>query len=230
MRPTILNLRMRCYLQLKEFDSAIKIFKDLISDYPDWERPYFNLGRVYLEMGVMDQALKLFEEAILLSPEDEDAYYYLGIYHYNNKDYEEARKCYEKSLTLNPNQPETHLNLGTCYSQMKLYEKALIEFDLVCKIDQELHEGALIDFDAPDLFDQECLDAIYNKGLALFYLEKYDEAIKKYILLNQLTPTDTEVMMKIADCYYEKRDKENAIIWSKKVLAAEPENESAHDL
>lgn len=38
-----------CYLNLGEYKTAIKIFEKIIEKSPDWERPYFNIGRVYFQ-------------------------------------------------------------------------------------------------------------------------------------------------------------------------------------
>ena len=45
-----------CYLGLNDLENATKTFKYLIENCPDWERPFFNLGRVYIKKEMLPQA------------------------------------------------------------------------------------------------------------------------------------------------------------------------------
>lgn len=201
-----------CYLKLEDYNSAIEVFDKIIKAFPDWERPVFNLGRVYLQIGRLEEALECFEKAIDINQNNEDSYYYLGVYYYKVGDYKAAKQCYEKSIEINDVQPETHLNLGMCYFKLKLFEKAICEFELAYK------------------YDNDCLNAIYNKGLALISLNKYREALGNLMYVSNLNSNDIEVMLDIAHCYYKTKDLENANIWVNKVLTIEPNHILANKL
>jgi len=50
-----------CYMNLGDSLSAIRIFKELIKTCPDWERPFFNLGRAYIKLKKYKKAFRVFE-------------------------------------------------------------------------------------------------------------------------------------------------------------------------
>lgn len=201
-----------CYLKLKDNVSAIELFKKLINTIPDWERPVFNLGRVYLQAGMLKEALECFEKAVDINPDNEDTYYYLGVYYYKIGNYKTSKEYYEKSIRINDVQSETHLNLGMCYFKLNILEKAIDEFELAYK------------------FDKDCLDAVYNKGIVLISMDKYQEALNNLLYVNNLNPNDIEVMLDIAHCYYKTKDFEPANIWVSKVLIINPQHNLANKL
>ena len=201
-----------CYLELNDFKAAGELFLKLSDDNPDWERPAFNLGRVLLKSGHFEEALSAFKEAETRNPNDEDVYYYLGVYYYEAKDYTTAKDYFKKSLVIKEEQAETHLNLGRCYYYLGINDKAIQEFN-------DAHK-----------YDGNCLDAIYNKGITLISMRKYQEALDNLLELKNVKPDDIEVMMDIAHCYYKMKNFENAYVWVNKLLAIEPQHDLANKL
>jgi len=197
-----------CYLELNDFKVAGELFFKLSDNNPFWERPVFNLGRVFLKSGYIEEAFVAFKEAERRNSNDEDVYYYLGVYYYKTKDYSTAKDYYEKSIAINDEQAETHLNLGRCYYHLGMNDKALKEFDSAYK------------------YDNFCVDAIYNKGLVFMFLKNYLEALNNFINVDKRKPSDVEVMINIAYCYYKVKDLDAAKVWVNKVLAIDPQ----HDL
>lgn len=201
-----------CYLELNDFKAAGDLFFKLSDDNPDWERPAFNLGRVFLKSGYLEEALTAFKEAENRNPNNEDVYFYLGVYYYEIKDYDTAKAYYEKSISINDEQAETHLNLGRCYYHLGMNDKAIQEFNIAYK------------------YDSDCLDAIYNKGIVLIYMSKYQEALDSLLAFHNLRPEDIEVMMDIAHCYYKLGSYEHSKTWIKRILSKEPEHNLANEL
>lgn len=201
-----------CYLELNDFMSAIRIFRKIEKNSPIWERPILNLGRVYLKTKKFKKALSCFRRALSLNPENTDTLFYLGVYYYKIKEYEFAKTYYHKSLLIDNNQSETHLNLGMCYLKLKNYLKAIEEFEISFNL------------------DTDCLDAIYNKGIALIALGKFQEALDSFLLFNNHKPTDIEVMLDIAHCYYKINDLGTSNVWINKLLSLEPQHELGNKL
>lgn len=201
-----------CYLNLKEYLSAIRLFKRLLVLCPNWERPLINLGRMYMSLDKPKKSLKSFEKAVIINPNNEDTYYYLGVYFFKNEDYVKAKMYCEKSLLINENQSDVHLNLGMCYLRLNSFDEAIKEFETAYK------------------YNNACADAIYNKSVALISMKNYQEALKILIALNTLEPEDVEIIMDIAHCYYKIEKYEDSKIWLNKLLSKEPEHNLANKL
>lgn len=60
------------YYRNGDFDSAIKIYKELIRDGYEGTSLYFNLANSYYRIGHLGQAILNYEKALKLSPSDED--------------------------------------------------------------------------------------------------------------------------------------------------------------
>lgn len=167
-----LNYIGLCYIRLKKYSVATKVFKKIIENCPDSVVPIINLGRVYLYKGVLPKALEMFNKAIEVNPLDDDAYFYLGVYNDKIMNFQESIKCYKKSLSINTEQSEAHLNLGICYYKSNLYTEALDEFDLAYK------------------YDNECLEAKENKAMIYLDLKNYTNAINEFLFLNTVNHDD----------------------------------------
>lgn len=207
-----LNYLGCCYLELNDLVSACKIFKSLIKNCPDWERPLFNLGRLYLKQKKFKKALSYFQAALSLNCNNEDTYFYLGVYYEKMNEYETAKTYYIKSLSINTEQSESHLNLGMCYLKLDDYDNAFKEFELAYK------------------YDNDCRDAIRNQGLVLVIKKEYAEALKKFLMLFEVEPDDTRNMFDIAFCYYRIRQLKNAKRWLEKLITIKPNHEDANSL
>ncbi len=201
-----------CYLNLCDYNSAIKILRELINEYPYYEVPVISLGRVYLKQKRFQDAFQCFEKAVLLNLENQDAYYYMGVYYYKINNIEQASKCYEKSISLDFEQAETHLNLGNCYADMNLHEKAIEEYDISYSI------------------DNSSVDALYNKALVLSETKNYTMAIETLLYLDEIERNNIENMTIIAELYLEIQDFESATMWIDKCLLLDSNDLSAKKL
>jgi len=201
-----------CYLGIKDYYAAIKIFNSIIEDCPNSERPVFNLGRAYMKLGELDTALDNFKKAITINPYSEDGYYYLGVYHQQVGELEMAKMYYKKSLEIDNEQSETYLNLGICCFELKLYEEALESFSHSYK------------------YDRECVEAIQNKALVYIEMNDYERALKELYAFSILQPDDIDNVLDIAHCYYKILDFKNSYVWCKKALIIDSDNTFANKL
>ncbi|WP_346848692.1 tetratricopeptide repeat protein [uncultured Clostridium sp.] len=201
-----------CYLGIKDYNAAIKIFNSIIEDCPNSERPVFNLSRVYMKLGELDTALDNFKKAITINPYSEDGYYYLGVYHQQVGELEMAKMYYKKSLEIDNEQSETYLNLGICCFELKLYEEALESFSNSYK------------------YDRECVEAIQNKALVYIEMNDYERALKELYAFSILQPDDIDNVLDIAHCYYKILDFKNSYVWCKKALIIDSDNTFANKL
>ncbi len=146
-----------CLLNLERYSEAISIFKKLISQYPEWGRPVYNLGRVYLKQGDCRRAFAFFQKAVQINSHDADAYYYLGVYYERMEDFHRAVSCYQKAIAIAPDEFEPHMGLANCYDRMHNQQQALSESRT-----------------AFQLFD--CPDTLYNYTRCLVLSKEYKTA------------------------------------------------------
>lgn len=219
-----------CNLRLGNYIVALRIFKQLLKDYPEWEIPIINVGRTYLKLNKFNKALQFLNKAAFINPENEDCEYYLGVYYEKIDRYDIARDHYEKSLSIRYEQSETHLNLGVCYVTLadelrkqpnsqstkaevkNLYVKALDEFDLAYK------------------YDKECSDALKYKVSLFIRQKRYSEALEILNRLSELSLNDISTMNHTAYCYYKLNDLQNANKWIAKAKDIEPDNKALCNL
>ncbi len=93
-------------------DHAIKLFKDLTREYPDFAASYTNLGLLYLRSNKTAEAEHVLNQAITLNPGDAVAYNHLGVLLRQRGEFEQARQAYLNALRIDGNYAGAHLNLG----------------------------------------------------------------------------------------------------------------------
>lgn len=201
-----------CYLQLDDYESALKIFVGLSDKYPQWERPVFNYGRTLMKMGRMEDAIVALKDVERINPNDIDALYYLGYYYESRKEYLRACEYYRRSIEIDHSQAETHLNLGICYAKLGERDKAIHEFEEAFKIDEELY------------------DALFNIALMYIGKKQYHKASELLMKAHSANKEDLEIMNDLAYVNFKMGDIENARYWIDKVIKIDPNSTSAMDL
>ncbi|HEX2953146.1 MAG TPA: tetratricopeptide repeat protein [Bacillota bacterium] len=194
-----------CQMNLGLLEEAITTFDKLIEKSPDWERPYFNKGRVLMKQEKFEEALIYFNKAEELNPNNEDTLFYLGVYYMKVDELEKAKMYYEKSLQIDDAQAEVHLNLGIVYYRMDLNEKGIEEFERALKIDCELVDGYI------------------NKSIIETEMGKYRQAIGTLKNAYLLAPEDEEILKDIIAIYSKLNDKKRKSYWENKLNALSSE-------
>lgn len=178
---SVLNYIGCCYLGMQNYEAARETFEILTTLSPEWERPFFNLGRVYMALECPEKALSQLQKAREVNPEDEDVYYYLGIFYYRNGDLPQAVNFLQHSLYINENQAEAHLDLGTCCFKMRDFDRAAHHFEAAYNLAGNL-------------------DALYNTAMAYICLRRYADALGILEKLIKHNPVDPAIQVQISHC------------------------------
>ena len=122
-------------LGIRNYDEAIRCYKEAIELNPNNAIAYYNLGVAYsLGLQYYDEAIKCYNKAIELNLNDADLYYNLGFaYSVGMEDYDAAIECYNKAIELNFNDADAYFDLGDAYLEgnqdydnaIKYYKKAI---------------------------------------------------------------------------------------------------------
>ncbi|MEZ4936778.1 MAG: tetratricopeptide repeat protein [Crocinitomicaceae bacterium] len=206
------------YLKSQQYKNAIDMFnrityeEDLLT-----QTAFYQAGEAYLKLGDNAGARAAFESASVMSFDEnikEDALYNYAILSYklDFNPYDEAIEALNLYLERYPNskrKKDVYQYLVNVYTTTKNYRAALENLE---KFEENL-----------DVKLQTAYQVVaYNRGIQLFQDGNYDasmkilEKVKKYPLDLSL---NAQSKYWIAECYYKKREYENAIIAYKEFIS-----------
>jgi tetratricopeptide (TPR) repeat protein len=127
----------------------------------DFVMAWVNLGLVYRSVGDYASGLEALHRAADLWPDSFHVQLSLGRFHERFSEYEEAAKYYRRATELKPDSAIAWNNLGASFLHDGQFEKA---------------EEALL----RSIEIEEYGDARSNMGTALYFLQRFDEAVEHY--------------------------------------------------
>ncbi len=100
------------YYKKKEYETALKIAKDLTAKYPD-NMDYLNMEyNLYTQLNRLPEAKVLMEKKASKDPNDREARYFLGLIANEMKNPEEAKKWMTEATKIDPKYYEAYLVLA----------------------------------------------------------------------------------------------------------------------
>lgn len=87
--------------EMKEYASALAMYRKFILDFPQDKEAYYNTGYIYFQMDSIEKATRSFERAIGVAPDYADAYYMRGLCAEAVKDFKNAKYFYQQTVNLN---------------------------------------------------------------------------------------------------------------------------------
>ena len=113
----------------REFDDAIRLYKESIALYPTADAHTY-LGWTYSFLGRLDEAIAQCEIAIKIDPEFGNPYNDIGVYLMQLQRWEEAVPWLERAKEAKRYEPRhfPYINLGRIYLTKGMIQKALDEF------------------------------------------------------------------------------------------------------
>jgi len=135
--PDVLEVLGVLYNVSRDYDNAVKTFKDALARRPDDYSLWNKIGATLANSARSDAAMPSYHRALELRPKYARGYLNLGIAHANLNNYAEAARCYLTALQLNTN--AHHI-----WSYLRIAFTCLDRFDLASltdKRDVSLFEG-----------------------------------------------------------------------------------------
>ena len=111
-------------LNLQKNDEAAPLLKEIVEQYPNNARAWYNLGLLYKSTGDAKAATDAFQHAVGAAPNDADAHYFLGLTLSQSGQYEDAIKQFEEAIKLDPFHASAEFGIATAYRRMGDFEKA----------------------------------------------------------------------------------------------------------
>jgi tetratricopeptide (TPR) repeat protein len=127
----------------REFDQAIRLYKESIAIYPTADAHTY-LGWAYSFQGRLNEAIAQCEIAIELDPEFGNPYNDIGVYLMQQQRLDDAIPWLERAKAAARYEPRhfPYINLGRVYLNKGMIQKALEEFGGALKINPDDHELA----------------------------------------------------------------------------------------
>lgn len=118
-------------LQNKEYEKAIEVYTEMISQYNYWFLPYYNRGYCKLQLGDFDSAFPDLYTALQMNEENAYTWRNMGVYYLMLRIYDKALSHLEQAEKTDPNVElinfflsKTHRNLGKSERADELLKKS----------------------------------------------------------------------------------------------------------
>lgn len=123
------------YLNLQQYDEALKEFQAAADADPKLPFVHFNLGLTHLKQGDYQQAREEFLKDAAIEPDLALNHDELGEMYRLMNDEANAEKSYREALRRDPKLVSSYVGLAKIYQHQEKYTKALAEIDVAGKID-----------------------------------------------------------------------------------------------
>jgi len=193
------------YIQLQEYDAAIKYFKIALELDPNSFEGFYNLGAAFEKRGELYQALNCYQKVIQINPKFIDAYISLGNIFLSHGQFDKAISCYEKAIKLNPNNIGIYFNLGIAFQNKKQFDEAISCYQKVIQ------------------HNSEFADAYVNIGTALKEKGMLNDAITHYQKALDLNTTDPIIHILLGDAFKLKGQLDRALTYFQKAKYLDPD-------
>ena len=129
------------YAFKKEYNEAIKYYREAIKLNPDDAMAHYDLGVLLYSLKQFDETEDEWRDAIKLNPHFSAAHYNLGGLLYSLKRFDEAEEEYRKAIKSNPYDADAHYNFGVLLFGLKRFDEAEEEYRETIKISRGYAEA-----------------------------------------------------------------------------------------
>ncbi len=175
----------------EDYPEAIRIFRQIIDEYPLETEAYSNLGMLLYGEEKADQAIAVLRHGLTVDPDSKELYNALGLCLSGCDRTAEAIAAHQRYVELVPREPNAHDSLGMTLERAGRYGEALAEYNTAVTLDPKF-EPAIIH-----------LGDVYSEQ------GRYRDAVRAYLRYVQVTESDAARAVgygSIAQVYWRKRD------------------------
>ena len=212
----------KTFVRSKDWKNDITLFSNDVKIATNSTRAHYNWGTVLLQQlypkendpgkknKILDSALAEFNQAVAIYPGYSDAYINRAFIYKNKGDYKNAIQNFEMAKSNSRPKAGLYFDLGNSYLEDGQYEKAIEAFD----------SGLSLNTLQPDV--------IYNnKGIALFKLQKYEEAIPAFQKVIDMNPGFQSAYRNLGFCYANLKQYPEGIRYLKDAVRIDSSDENA---
>jgi protein O-mannosyl-transferase len=200
------------------YNSSAEIWFDTLAKAPLNPRAHNNLGYDLWETRravAMTAAAEHWQKAVEICPEYADAHNNLGVALSQSGRQEASLDQYKMAMRYRPEFPNALFNIAQSFVRMGKYDKAIDIYKEMLELNKK-HQSAYTDAKIHVMW-----------GNALESLEKYDEAIKQFLLAIQLNPNQIDAILGLGNTFCKKSQWDAAAEQYNIVLQRYPDNVTA---
>lgn len=187
-----------------EYQLALALFRDILSENPTVTGAYIGIGDVYLAQERFDRAEPAFRRAARLEPSNFSAQYGHGISLQMLERFVEATRAFLRALEINPFSPKANLNLAMCYLRLDQPGSARQYAEKAVELDPE--SGA----------------AHVNLGAIYEQLGENNKAIDEYVTALEYLDNPPEVIVNLINVLAREKRYQEAVNTALQLIRIDP--------
>lgn len=130
--------RGRRLFSLKDYESAKRVFSQLIRSHPRWVEARVDLGRTLVEQKRFDEAVDCFTELICRDIDPYRGFFCCGVTClWSIKDYDRAVEYLNRAIECRPDQDDPYLNRAIAHERKGDYPSAFADYDKALALNPE---------------------------------------------------------------------------------------------
>ena len=215
------------YLNIGNYQKAIKYLKKTLKNDPYFKNAELNLGICYLKVGRFLDAVKTLKRVVTKDTKNPNAFFNLGVAYLKILNWERAIKNFEKAVELKNDYKEAYYNLGYAYLQDEKYEKSIqaslkateldstdyqAYFNLGYAYDDlKQYDKAIENYKKAIKLKEDFSDAYTNLGLAYYHVKEYDKAVEALKKAIEINPDDDTAYFNLGKVYFDMNQKDKSL-------------------
>jgi tetratricopeptide (TPR) repeat protein len=203
---SVICLRGRSYLAIKNYPDALVDFSTVINLQPDWTKGYYYRGILYIELKNFQAALVDFTKIIQLDPQHSEGYNNRGNIYCVLENYPAALADYDKAIQLDPQDTIAYINRGRTNRASKNFQAALMDFTKGIQLNPQISEYYI------------------TRGLTFQDLNNFKAAHEDYLIAMELDPHDSIPVFNIACLNAVQGNVNEACTWLKLAIEMDKNN------
>jgi len=232
------------------YPEAERLYKVLVTMFPDVPHIRFNLASSYYYQGKLKEAKDELRVAIKIRPDYAEAYSNLGITLLKtagNQNLEDGINYLRQAIKLNPSDPEYHSNLATILKAKGNIKEAIFHYQEAIKLNpsepgfyynlgnlySQINrlDSAIVLYQQAIKLNRNYENAHFNLGNAYHAQKKYDKAAEEYKEVIRINPNAGDAHNSLGSSLYRQRKVKDAIREFRKAIEINPKDSLAqHNL
>lgn len=200
------------YLAEKRFDEARRELSIALNLNPLYTDAHINLGHIFAHEENWRDARREFDQGLLLGSRKAESFFNAGLARTYLDQTEEAAGFFKEAARMKPHIAKYHLELGNAYRSLKRYDEALTQYRAALGVQ-------------PDH-----IEAHNNMGVLFWNLKQYNLAEQAFQKTAALGADNPEIHNNLASLYMVQGRHGSAIPHLNRLIALQPENETAKEL
>jgi len=226
-------------------EEAIRLLQECRNKFPNNTGFSNMLGDLYIQLGEPKQALQIYNDMLSADSLNFEAWYEKGLLQERTQDTTGALESLRKAYTLQPVNTYA-LELAHLYAEsrnaaaIRLCDEVLRKDSTHELLDPLFIKGiyysnigqnkqAILEFDSCIRRDWKFTDAYLEKGIVLYHLKKYEEALNMFQMTIKVSNTYPDGYYWIGRCYEATGHKEEATLFYQRALALDKDFTEARE-